>query len=197
MEVKKFKYFILIALLALDLSAAAQTSYNGFPPPKPAAKPASKAEASASDAKTGEEKKSSQAQPQAQAEQAPGSTVNRFDPFMDNHLRAPEPGKKLGIFGKPIKEVEGILREYGAKNYSYAFGKYSRMSMSAYLITMYFDRNRRLAGVTIEPKPPYKGIAPEARKFFMDLFLKESGLQNFKALITQDRLELKYNPNSS
>ncbi|MDN5279144.1 MAG: hypothetical protein PWR01_3109 [Clostridiales bacterium] len=120
--------------------------------------------------------------------------MNKFDPYLDNHLRAPALSDKTGLFGMPIRDVENLLREYGAKNYSYAFGKYSRMSISAYVITMYFDRERKLGGVSIEPMAPYKIIGPDARKFFLDLFLKSGDMSKFKSIISASKLELRYSP---
>lgn len=191
MQIKSDKLgFTLIILSLAFLPGFAQVPYNGFPPAQPAPKPAAAAP------KAEAEKKEAVAQP-AQEQVPAAAGVNKFDPYMDNFLRAPDPADKLGLFGKPIKEVEGTLREYGAKNYSYAFGKYSRMSLSVYIITMYFDRNRRLAGISVEPRPPYTKIAPDARKFFMDVFLSESSLSRFKALISNEKLELKYNPAGS
>jgi len=160
-------------------------AYNGFPPP--AAVPADpvQPEASPAPAAVPAEKKEEPAPPVA-------GGMNKYDPYLDNHMRAPAPEAGLGLFGMKIKDVEQVLRQYGAKNYSYAFGKYSRMTISAYLVTMYFDRERRLGGVAIEPKPPYQAIAPDARKFFFDLFLKDGDLSKFRAVIANDRLELKY-----
>jgi hypothetical protein len=115
-----------------------------------------------------------------------------YNPTMDNHLKAPPPGKEIGAFGLPVSRVEDLLRANGAKNYSYAFGKYSRMVISAYIVTIYFDRARIVGGVSVEPKPPYQTIEPEARKFFMDLFLKNGDLSNFEVNISSTRFELKY-----
>ncbi len=177
-------FFILS--LALPMAVLAQApAYNGFPPP--AAVPADpvQPEASPAPAAVPAEKKEEPAPPVA-------GGMNKYDPYLDNHMRAPAPEAGLGLFGMKIKDVEQVLRQYGAKNYSYAFGKYSRMTISAYLVTMYFDRERRLGGVAIEPKPPYQAIAPDARKFFFDLFLKDGDLSKFRAVIANDRLELKY-----
>jgi hypothetical protein len=124
----------------------------------------------------------------------PSSAIHSYDPRMDNHLHAPPAEKPIGLFGKPIKEVEKILDQYGAKNYSYAFGKYSRMRISPYLLTMYFDRQRRLGGLAIEPMAPYKYIAPSARKFFLELFLQKQSMEKFKTIISRNRLELRYQP---
>jgi len=118
-----------------------------------------------------------------------------YDPHMDNHLKSPEKGKEIGLFGHPIRSVEDHLRFLGAKNHSYAFGKYSRMTLSVYLITLLFDKERRLGGVKIEPRPPYKTIGPEARKFFLDVFTGGAGAQalnEFSMEIAGNRLELNY-----
>lgn len=117
-----------------------------------------------------------------------------YDPSMDNHLMAPAAGEEIGLFGLPIGKVEDALRDNGAKNYSYAFGKYSRMYLASYFVTVYFDRERRVGGFSVEPKPPYKTIEPEARKFFMDFFLKDCDLSRFEANIGNSRLEIKYKP---
>ncbi len=117
-----------------------------------------------------------------------------YDPSMDNHLVAPAAGDEIGLFGLSIGKVEEVLRANGAKNYSYAFGKYSRMYLATYFVTVYFDRDRRVGGFSIEPKPPYKTIEPDARKFFMDLFMKGCDLSCFEANIGSSRLEIKYKP---
>lgn len=124
----------------------------------------------------------------------PEFKMNKYDPYLDNHLEAPAQGEIIGLFGMPIKDVEAVLRQYGAKNYSYAFGKYSRMALSAYVITMYFDREKRLGGVAVEPKAPYNAIAPGARKFFKDLFLKGGDISRFRTIIAGNRLEMRYYP---
>lgn len=118
-----------------------------------------------------------------------------YDPHMDNHLKAPPIGSEIGMFGYQIREVEDHLRFLGAKNHSYAFGKYSRMTLSVYLLTLSFSKERRLAAVLIEPRPPYAVIGPEARKFFIDIFVGENGIQSLNDLsmqISGNRLELKY-----
>ncbi len=115
-----------------------------------------------------------------------------YDPFMDNHLKAPI--ENIGLFGLKIRDVERVLRNHGAKDYSYAFGKYSKMNLSVYVLTMYFDRDQKVGGVSIEPKPPFSKIEPNARKFFMDLFLKGNDISKFRTLISSGRLELRYDP---
>jgi len=118
-----------------------------------------------------------------------------YDPHMDNHLKTPPIGSEVGLFGHPIREVEDHLRFLGAKNHSYAFGKHSRMVISVYLVTLSFDKERRLGGVLVEPRPPYKVIGPEARKFFLDVFVGEGGLKVMNEIsmqLSSGRLELKY-----
>lgn len=192
MEIKRFCLVFALAAGILPTVAgwAQMPSYNGFPPPAPSPAPATPATPSQQQA----EQQPRQEQPRQQPQEENPGAVGKFDPFMDNHLRAPDASEKLGLFGLPIKEVERILRQYGAKNYSYAFGKYSRMSLSVYLVTMYFDRDRCLGGVAVEPRPPYQQLAPDARKFFFDLFLENSDLSRFKAIITAGRLELRFIP---
>jgi len=134
--------------------------------------------------------------------QSPGATTNPtaafssalYDPNMDNHLVAPSQGSEIGIFGMPIGRVEDLLRANGARNYSYVFGKYSRMALSVYIVTIYFDRRRAVGGISVEPRKPYQSIEPEARKFFMDLFLNNGDLSKFEANISSARFELKYRP---
>ncbi len=113
---------------------------------------------------------------------------------MDNHLKSPATGKEIGLFGKPIKDVEEYMRFLGAKNHSYAFGKYSRMTLSIYLVTLYFDRDRKLGGFAVEPRPPYKVIGPDARKYFLEVFVGENDLSRFDSLFASGRLELRYIP---
>ncbi|GAB4273391.1 MAG: hypothetical protein Kow0029_13040 [Candidatus Rifleibacteriota bacterium] len=196
MKKTKIYYRLLLflpILFVIKIGYAQVPTYNGFPPTT--AQPTAQQPA----------EQSSGQQPAAGRQIASGTSggaqkgfsMNKYDPYLDNHLKAPPPGHAIGLFGKPIKEVENILRQYGAKNYSYAFGKYSRMSLSAYLITMYFDRERRLGGISVEPMKPYKIIAPEARKFFKDLFLKKGDISKFKTIIAGNRLEMRYSPTIS
>lgn len=120
--------------------------------------------------------------------------VPLYDPYMDNHLKAPASGKEIGLFGLPVKQVEDMLRNSGAKNHSYAFGKYSRLVFSVYLVTLYFDKERKLGGFSIEPRPPYKTVEPGARQFFMDTFLKGADLSRFSITMASNILEIKYMP---
>lgn len=101
---------------------------------------------------------------------------------------------EIGLFGMPVSKVEELLRYNGAKNHSYAFGKYSRMVFSVYLVTLYFDRERRLGGFSVEPRHPYKTVEPGAREFFMETFLKGADLSKFAVTMASDRLEIKYLP---
>ncbi len=134
-------------------------------------------------------------QPQQPAQQQPtGPVVPKYDPYMDNHLKAPEADKPVGLFGLPVKQVEDVLKFQGAKNHSYAFGKYSRLTMSAYLVTIYFDKQRKVGGFLIEPRQPYKTVAPGAREFFLDTFLKGADLSKFAIKMASDRLEVTYAP---
>lgn len=130
--------------------------------------------------------------PEQQQKQAEGkaNAVNGYDPALDNHLVSPS--KPLGLFGLKVKEVEQRLRNYGAKNYSYAFGKYSRMSLATYLLTIYFDKKRIVGGVSIVPKPPYKRIEPMARDFFIKTFLQGNKLSGFKSQLSNSLIEFKY-----
>ncbi|MDD2998406.1 MAG: hypothetical protein PHV05_05040 [Candidatus Riflebacteria bacterium] len=125
----------------------------------------------------------------------PGSpSVPQYDPGMDNHLKAPPVGMETGLLGLPVSKVEERLRFQGAKNHSYAFGKYSRLTFSVYLVTLYFDKERRVGGFSVEPRKPYKTVEPEARRFFMETFLKDSDLSKFNVVMAADRLEVRYSP---
>ena len=119
---------------------------------------------------------------------------NVYDPAMDNHLKAPLPDNQIGLFGLPIGKVENLLLANGAKKHSYAFGKYSRLTLSVYMVTVYFDRDRLVGAFSVEPRAPYKTVEPEARKFFFDLFLKDADLSQFEANIANSRLEVRYKP---
>ncbi len=135
------------------------------------------------------------AQPQQPAQQQPtGPVVPKYDPYMDNHLKAPDADGPVGLFGLPVKQVEEMLKFQGAKNHSYAFGKYSRLTMSVYLVTIYFDKQRKVGGFLIEPRQPYKTVAPGAREFFLETFLKGADLSKFAIKMASDRLEVTYAP---
>jgi hypothetical protein len=160
------------------------TNYNGFPP--------AAVEQPAQQETPGTQVERPTGQTASPTQQQPGFSMNKYDPYLDNHLRSPDPAEKMGLFGQPIKAVEEMLRRYGAKNYSYAFGKYSRMTMSAYIITMYFDRQRRLGGISVEPRPPYKYLAPNARQFFVDLFGEGADMSKFESIVSASRFEMRY-----
>lgn len=164
-------------------------SYNGFPPAA-TEQPAQPAQETPQQATPQEERPVGQTASPTQPH--PGFSMNKYDPYLDNHLRSPDPAAKMGLFGQPIKAVEEMLRQYGAKNYSYAFGKYSRMTMSAYIITMYFDRERRLGGISIEPMPPYKFLGPNARNFFTELFGEGADMSKFESIVSATRFEMRY-----
>jgi len=113
-----------------------------------------------------------------------------YDPILDNHLKAPS--KPMGLFGRPIKEVEQILKTFGAKPYSYAFGKYSRMCFSVYVLTLNFDRYRKLGTVEIEPIPPFSKVEPQAQAFFSRLFLSGADLGQFSTSIQPMKMLIAY-----
>lgn len=114
-----------------------------------------------------------------------------YDASMDNHLRAPA-DKLIGMFGMPVRDAEKVLKNYGAKSYSYAFGKYSRLALASYIVTLHFDRQRKVAGVSIEAAPPFTSIEPDARQFFLELFLDGNDLSSFDTIMSGNLLELKY-----
>ncbi len=118
--------------------------------------------------------------------------IKAFDPFIDNHLKAPPAGISVGKFGKPIKQVEDELRLLGAKNYSYAFGKYSKMILSSYLITLSFDVNKRLGMVEINPKFPLKTIESKAQEFFIKLFTEGADMSQVEIVLSPNKLILRF-----
>ena len=118
--------------------------------------------------------------------------IKTFDPFLDNHLKAPPDGITVGKFGRTIKQVEDELRLMGAKNYSYAFGKYSKMILSSYQITLSFDVNKRLGMVEIVPRPPLKTIEIKAQDFFIKLFTEGADMSQVGILLSSNKLELKF-----
>lgn len=120
------------------------------------------------------------------------SDTKVYDPFIDNHLKAPPEGITIGKFGKAIKEVEKELRYMGAKDYSYAFGKFSKMTLSSYIITLEFDVNKRLGLVEITPKPPLKTIETKAKDFFISLFTENSDLSQIGIVVSPNKLQLRY-----
>jgi len=120
---------------------------------------------------------------------ASGSLAS-FDPFMDNHLAAPSVPQ--GVFGMHVREVEKILRAYGAKPHSYAFGKQSRMLLAVYMITIQFDRTRKVGAILIEPISPFKKIEASAQTFFTQLFMRNLHPGSFRTLITQEKISISY-----
>ncbi|MFZ2955339.1 MAG: hypothetical protein WA705_00385 [Candidatus Ozemobacteraceae bacterium] len=115
-----------------------------------------------------------------------------YDAAIDNHLVAP--ANPIGLFGCPIRDVENELRRFGARPYSYAFGKYSRFTLSAYLLTLHFDRYRKLCKVDIEPKKPFSAVEPFAQKELMAIFLKGNSLESLKLEISKGALTISYVP---
>ena len=193
MKIKSVSLFVVLFLTTFTILFAQMPSYTGFPPPQttaPSGAGGSAAQSSSGGSQTSPGTKAPATSTQQVEPTTPG--VVSYDPYMDNHLHAPPADKPIGLFGRPIREVEKILDQYGAKNYSYAFGKYSRMRISPYLLTMYFDRQKRLGGLSVEPMAPYKVIAPAARKFFLELFLENKGMGSFETIISSNRLELRY-----
>lgn len=119
-------------------------------------------------------------------------SLSPYDPFMDNHLSAPKTPQ--GVFGLPVREVEKLLREYGAKPQSYSFGKQSRMILAAYLITIQFDKARNVGGISVEPRYPVKIIGSNAQTFFSQLFMSGIDPSNFRTVITPEKISICYEP---
>lgn len=113
-----------------------------------------------------------------------------YDPVVDNRQRAPE--SPIGFFGRPVRDVERELRTMGAKPYSYAFGKYSKMTFSVYVITLSFDRKRRLGRVLVEPLPPFTQVEPKVQRLITELFLQGSDLGRFQTTFAREFLEISY-----
>ncbi len=127
--------------------------------------------------------------------QSPGSQSNNikaYDPYLDNHLKAPPAGINVGKFGRTIKQVEEELRSMGAKNHSYAFGKYSKMILSSYLITLSFDVNKRLGMVEVTPKYPLKTVESKAQEFFIKLFTEGADMSQVGITLSSNKLVLKF-----
>lgn len=122
-----------------------------------------------------------------------GTDTVQYDPSMDNRLKAPSGPE--GLFGRSIFEVERLLRTYGARPYSYAFGKYSRMSFSVYFLTLLFDRNRKLGGVIVSPKPPFTKVEPQVQQFLLKVFLASADLSKFQTVLGPNRLEIWFEDN--
>ncbi|HOY66929.1 MAG TPA: hypothetical protein PLP29_08570 [Candidatus Ozemobacteraceae bacterium] len=173
--------YITCAFLALPALAAAQGAYNplagsGYHTPAPTEAPLPVSQASAP------------VRPPT-AMTASGALAG-YDPFMDNHLEAPVTAQ--GMFGIPVREAEKVFRAYGAKPYSYAFGKHSRLLLSVYLVTIFFDRSRNVGEIQVEPRPPYKIIEPTARGFFLQLITRETRPDEFETVLTPSKISVKY-----
>ena len=116
----------------------------------------------------------------------------QYDPSIDNHLVAPAEKEKSGLFGDTVFEVEETLKSLGARNYSYAFGKNSRMVLSKYMIVLNFDKNKKLGSINIKAMSPYKHVPPTAREFFMRLFLGNSDMASYSIKISSTELDISY-----
>ncbi len=184
-----FILLFLTCILVLPVNAQPRQFFNNPPPPPTQTKPVQTQDTSS----TGDGKTTG-GEGSAGNTQLTRPNVPLYDPSMDNRLQSPASGDEIGLFGQGIKEVEEKMRFLGAKNHSYAFGKYSRMILSVYLITMYFDKDRRLGSVEISPQPPFDAIGPEARKFFLETFFAGADVSSFDIKIARDRLELRYLP---
>ncbi len=119
-----------------------------------------------------------------------GTKVMPFDPLFDNSLKAPK--KQMGLFGRQISQVEKYLKELGAKAFSYTMGKCSKMVFSVYLVSLSFDKFRRLGSVRIDPIPPFSQIDPAARGFFQELFLTGVDLTQFRTVFAGGYIEIEY-----
>ena len=120
------------------------------------------------------------------------NTIQTYDPYLDNHLKAPPDGITIGKFGLSINEIETELRKIGAKYYSYAFGKNSKMILSSYIIIMNFDINKKLGSVEITPKKPLKTIELKAKEFFIKFFTENADLSNIEISVSNNKLILSY-----
>ncbi|MBF0545682.1 MAG: hypothetical protein HQM08_14660 [Candidatus Riflebacteria bacterium] len=118
------------------------------------------------------------------------ASIPTYDPAMDNKTIAPS--SPIGLFGMPIGEVEETLKNYGAKPFSYAFGKYSRLTFSVYLLTLYFDKKRNLGEVEISPIPPFQRVEPKASDFLIKLLIQGNDLSKFKVLKNATNLDIRY-----
>lgn len=121
------------------------------------------------------------------------SRIQHYDPFLENKLRSPN--KREGMFGLLVKEVENYLISLGAKPYSYAFGKYSRLKFSVYMITMLFDKNRKLGGLIVTPIPPFRKIEYKFKEFIIKTFLSGADISKFETIITNNKIEIWYEDN--
>lgn len=119
-------------------------------------------------------------------------SVPQYNPSVDNHLAAPKEKETSGLFGYSVFEVEEILRNLGARNYSYTFGKNSRMVLSKYMIVLNFDKNKRLGSINVKAIAPYKHVPPIAKEYFMKLFLGNSDLASYSVKLSSTELEISY-----
>ncbi|HAE37508.1 MAG TPA: hypothetical protein DCG57_02580 [Candidatus Riflebacteria bacterium] len=187
MKSERAGFLILTMFLISGMQQTSAQMPNFFaPPPTPA--PVARPVASPAPAPVTEPVKT----PASEPGQPLPYKESVYDPAMDNHLKAPSQDQQVGLFGLPISRVENMLMANGAKKHSYAFGKYSRLTLSVYLVTVYFDRDRLVGAFSVEPRPPYKTVEPDARQFFMEMFLKDADLSRFEANIASSRLEVKY-----
>jgi hypothetical protein len=124
-----------------------------------------------------------------------GGGVFVYDPYLDNHLRAPEKPLGTSLFGLRVSEAESIWRDEGARNNSYAFGKYSRLRLSKYLIELSFDKDKRVGAVKVSPVKPYTSLPPKAREYFMQIIMGDADVSHFKLSIASHELDIKYQGN--
>ncbi len=142
-----------------------------------------------------EEKASSNGENVKTSEQGSSKpALQTYDPFIDNHYKTPPEGFYVGKFGLSVKEVEANLLSYGARKHSYAFGKYSKLVLSFYNITLYFDINKRLSSIEVEPKPPLQSIEDTAQDFFIHYFTEDGDMNQLSISISPRKLSITYIP---
>ncbi len=114
-----------------------------------------------------------------------------FSPAMDNKLKAPSSNESIGLFGLNVIKVERMLRDEGAVMHSYAFGKYSKLRLAGYNITLFFDKERNLGKISIFTEDN-SDMPAYVRKVFTDYFLQGASLQKFALSMLQNGLEISY-----
>ena len=184
----------LLALFCLTNTLSAQNAFNPTFRGKSSKQNVSSSKSSDESNAVDQQTSSNEENSKSNGQSTTTPVLPTYDPFIDNHYKTPPEGFYVGKFGLPVKEVESNLISYGARKHSYAFGKYSKLVLSFYNITLYFDINKRLSSIEVEPKPPLPTIEDTAQDFFIHYFTEDGDMNQMSISISPKKLSIAYIP---